>query len=270
MSNIKVNQKELKAPDQFQTRMLHVIYMLDRYKIHLILVAVAVVLVVGGWFGFVHYQDTQAEKRLSALAEVEDVFAKEAEVVDGKQAEISKKISELELVAKKGQKDAKLDPQTEKKKAELEKEMAAIKPNHEKSLKEYQAFYEKFKNEKEGWVAGLKAASILIDMKKFEPARDLVAKIMKSSLKNPFYQVQTRMLYISIQEELGDYKSAISEADVLLGLVGDEEKPKVLLMKGRLQYFNGAKEDASSTFATIIEKHASSPEAKTAQAMQNL
>jgi|GEM_PF-906347 len=278
----KIDHKKIKGPDAFQLRLISLFDwgMKNRKMVGLMLLPLVGVVVVG--FAWQWYSGYRTDKRLDSLAAVEDVYMQELFDSGKKREEIQKKIDALPLTPPvpaaadpKAPKSA--DEKTAAKPAEnpqiiaqrklLEVERDGIKPDHSKSLEQFKKYFEGHKGTAEGWLAGMRAVTILIEQQKESEARPIVEAVAKESITAPIFQIQSRMILIGLNEDAGNFDAALKDAEVLIGLADDELKPKVLLAKGRIQLLKEAKADAKATLDDLIVKHANTPEAQKARSM---
>lgn len=276
----KLNQKALKGPDQFQEKAIVIFDWILKQKRQLGALVAGVIIVMAVGLGWQAMSTHLASKRLDALGALEAQYDKESEAAQKQREAIQKQIEALAEVPaakdaagkeiKKPEAKPAEDPAVAAKKKALEKQRDDLKPDHTVSLEKYRAFATEHAGKTEGWFAGIRAAGILMEQKKEAEARPLVEKVAQESLNDKFYQVQSRLFLVGLKEDAGEYDAALKDLDVLSGLVDDEFKPKVLLAKGRIQYFKDAKPEAKTTLSELVEKHSSSPEAQKARGILGL
>ena len=270
----KINHKKLKAPDFFQVRLMSMFdWVLKNLKLFaLMLLPLAFVLLAG--FAWQWYSGYQSDKRLDSLAAVEDVFSQELLDSGKRREEIQKKIDALGAANPaapddKTKKDVALaeTAQIAAQRKELEVLRDLIKPDHSKSLEGFKKYFEQHSGKSEGWMAGMRAVSILLGMKKEVDARPIVETVAKESIAVPFYQIQSRMILVGLNEDAGNFDEALKDVETLIGLADEELQPKMLFAKGRIQLLKDAKTDAKTTLDELVSKHANSPEAQKARSM---
>ena len=220
----------------------------------------------GGWH---YYAQWQGDTRKAELLIIDQVFAKEEETFAQVEKEQRDEIAKLEKELA-SSKDEKANTALRKSLAEKNEQIDTLTADHKASHSQYLEFFQKYTSKPEGWRAGLFAARIFLDEKKLTEAADILAKILSHSLGVDFYQVQVRMMYMGVLEDLKRYEEALQEAETLLRIATDEFIPRALLVKGRLQFFSGLKEEAAQTFDLIISSHGATPEARQAQAVKAL
>ena len=270
----KINHKKLKAPDFFQVRLMSMFdWVLKNLKLFaLMLLPLAFVLLAG--FAWQWYSGYQSDKRLDSLAAVEDVFSQELLDSGKRREEIQKKIDALGAANPaapddKTKKDVALaeTAQIAAQRKELEVLRDLIKPDHSNSLEVFKKYFEQHSGKSEGWMAGMRAVSILLGMKKEVDARPIVETVAKESIAVPFYQIQSRMILVGLNEDAGNFDEALKDVETLIGLADEELQPKMLFAKGRIQLLKDAKTDAKTTLDELVSKHANSPEAQKARSM---
>jgi predicted negative regulator of RcsB-dependent stress response len=261
----KKTEKLLKKPDAFQTFIFHAanwIKVQERTLILAILPISALILAGGGWQYYRYYQRDQLKHQ---LAEIEKIFSKEEKEAGKLRNKIREDVQKLESekdAAKKAANKALIDAKN--------KEMENINADHKDSLAKYIAFFHAHEKDAEGWRAGLTAVSILTKAKNFEESSAILNKILQHSMGIEFYQVQVRLMYIGIMEDLKKYDEGLAEIEKLLPLASDEILPRVLLTKARFQMEAGKREEGVKTLDGIISSHSSSPEARQAIAIKAL
>ena len=120
----------------------------------------------------------------------------------------------------------------------------------------------------EGLRAGVSAANIEISNQNIESATKLIESVLNSSPRGPFYNVQIRLLYSNLLEELGRKEEAIKELDMVLVNAMDSLKPKVLFAKGRILFQLGKAKEADTIFDELRKNYANSQEAKKVAALK--
>ncbi len=268
MTAHKQIEQQLKRPDTFQDTILKAMdYATNNTgKVAMLLAPVVGVALIG--YGVYAFQQSKASGRRAELAKIMAKQTTEMMDVGKAQEKLQAEISQLRAAPKTdSKKDGAEVAANALKIAELEKKANDIKPDHAGSTANFRTFYDSHKTDVEGWMAGLSWAGRKLEQGQVTEARPVVEEIVKASTTQNFYQIQSRFVLLSILEEQGDFDGATKEADILLGLVGDDTKPTVLLAKGRLQYFKNAKPEARVVLTEIIEKHGSSPEAQKAKSL---
>jgi tetratricopeptide (TPR) repeat protein len=263
----KKTEKQLKRPDAFQKFFFHAMAWLRSQEKALIMVLIplALLLVVGGAWQYYRYWESGQRKH--QLAEIEKSFAKEEKEAAKKRSAIQDAITQMEKPSK--NKDVK----AEDNKALIEnkrKEMESIEADHKDTVAKYIAFFHANEKNAEGWRAGMVAVETLVKTEKLQEASDIVSKILAHSLGIPFYQVQVRLMYVGILEDLKKYDAALTELEKVIPLAPEDLLPKVYLNRSRIELGAGKKEDAVKTLDMIVSKYANSSEARQALAIKAL
>lgn len=279
MSKKKDDLKKLKQPDAFQKEMFFLGDWIVKHQKALITAAIPVVVIVLLIVGWAELQSYQKSGRINELGKIDQVHDEE----NKKAGEVIKKIQEeSEVLTKKlTEASSKLpegtetSPEIDKLKADIEateKKMSEVEPDHSKSFEMYKKYSNDQSSKPEGWRAGLMAAKILIDTKKFTEAEEILAPVMKESVSLRFYQTHIRLMYISLLEENGKYDEALKQVSLLLSIADDDKdiEAKALLAQGRLLLLKDNKKEAFQSFDTLITKHESSAEARKAMAIKSL
>ena len=286
----KERKKELSNPDKFQVTMTGLLDWAEKNvkAIALVVAPIFVLAIVAVVWQYM--SQAQADTRVEELAKITEKYDAEKEAFDKRKQELQKRLNEVsakiraaeQAVAKandnkEGDDGAEdnpvvkgLDEALVTERDAIQKQVDAMTPDHSGSLGEFRSFFDKYSGSPEGWRAGVQAAKILVDEDKFADSKTILTDVVKQSLQNEFFQIYGRLLLINVLEELGEFDQALTEVTTLEGLSGDDLKPKVLLMKGRIQLAKQAKTEAKTTLDTLIEKHGTSPEAQKARSLQAL
>lgn len=274
--------KSLKGPDAFQEQVLNGLAWANR-NIKILAIGISpLALAVVGYLGWNYASGLRKDARLEDLGKAQVVYDLELRKAAEERQQIQKLIEAIEtkISAQKapdGKDPAAASDQAaadvaklQAEKSVLEAKAAKIKGNHSESLNKFKEFYKKHADDAEGWMAGLTAARILLDDDKPQDARPLLESLVKDAAKNPFVLSQARVSLLGVLEELGDFDRALAELAALDKDVDPELRPKLLLAKGRLLMLKNDKEQAKATFNSLIEAHATSPEAQKARSIQAL
>lgn len=270
MTTHKQIEQQLKRPDTFQDTVLKGINYVSNNKARVALMLAPIVAVTAAFYGVYGWQQRQSAHRRADLAKIIAMQTDESNSV-GKQTEaIQKEIDALRKAVPAAGADAKkpaLSAETLLKIGELEKKLSSTKPDHAGSTQAFRAFYDAHPDKAEGWMAGVSWASSQFEAGKAVETRSVIEQIVKASTTNKFYQIQSRFMLANILEEQGEYDAALKEADILNGLVEDDSKPMVMLLKGQLLYFKKDNAASRTVLSEIIEKHGSTREAQTARSL---
>lgn len=271
MSGGKELQRQLKGPDAFQAKMLSILNSLMKRKSLVVAILAGVIVVAAAIGGVSYFSRAKNLDRKEELAKIDAVYNSELQGVDKEREQIQKQIAALRAQIPTDAKEKK--PEHAKMESEikaLEDKMGDLKANHDASLAQYKAFYEKYPEAPEGWAAGMRYAAALLDQDKNSEARPILENIFAKSRDSLVYQVQSGMTLIGVLEDAGDFDAAIEKADALLKVAPDAIKPKILLAKGRLQLEKNAKDAAAATLDGLIQDHGATPEADQARGMKAL
>jgi len=270
-SRYKEHMKELKGPDQFQVKAMSILdWAIKNVKL-IAAVVVPILLIAAASLIYQYVQQKHQEARVEDLGKVEVVYmGEQRKAADARQA-LAKKIEAIDAQLAKSK-----DPKTAAtvdlakltaEKDQLTRQAESIEADHSQSVGLFQAFFEKNTTNAEGWAAGTTAARALIDEHKLPEARKLLETVLAKSKTNAFYQTQARFVLIGVLEEQGAFDEGLKQVDTLAKLVGQDLQPRVMLAKGRLEMLKNANTDARKTFNSLIESHATSPEAQKARAL---
>ena len=169
-----------------------------------------------------------------------------------------------------GQDGSSLTPQQEQEVTALRKQAEALKPDHAASTAAFLAFYQKYENHAEGWLAGMMAAHSMIGDNKLANASTLLEGIASKSKADATYQALANLELAGIAEEQGEYDRELSILTNLEISTNSDLKPKLQLMRGRALFLKGDKAGAKTTLNTLIEGYSSSTEAQKARSLLTL
>lgn len=263
--------QELKRPDTFQEKGLKLITWATQNQSKVALMFVPVLVVAGVGYGVYFFSEKSADTRRKNLSSIMALVTEEQNGVSKNKESMQKEVDTIRSTATaKKTADGKPGlPTAEEmlKISELEKKMADLKPDHGASTAKFKEFYDKNPATAEGWMAGLTWSRKQLDDGKLSEARPVIEAIVKASTAHKLYQIQSRFMLANVLDELGEFDTALKETEVLVGLVDDDAKAMVLLMKGQIQYFKKDFPSAKSTLGEIVEKHGSTREASLARAL---
>lgn len=263
MSEHKKRIQNLKRPDAFQKKFFHYLDWCRKHPDIIVKIAIPVVLLISIAIAWLYLLDHNREKRNAELAQIDSIYEDESKKADDKRREISKEIAKL-------QEDKDKKSENESKVKELEASLKAIKADRKDSLPKYLDYLKSYSSYSEGWRAGMNAVNIYLENADYKKAEEILADILAKADKNDFYQIQVRALYISVLEELSEFDKAAEQADLLLKSADEEQLPRALFVKGRVQLLSGKKDAAFETFDKVINEHNASTEAQKAKAIKAL
>lgn len=273
----KEQLKQLKAPDQFQVKVMAGMDWAVKNARLLGYIAAPVALVIAGAFVVQFFVNQKKLSRQEALGKIDAVYDKEARKASDARQALMKKVQELEQKAPSkteakadalaATKPATPDPKIQAEKTALEAQAKAIKPDHTASSEKYLEYFKQHENDAEGWLAGMNAARIYLEQEKLPEAQKVFEEIALKAKDNKFYQTQSRLALIGVYEDQADYDKALSQVDTLEKSNDADLKPRLLLAKGRLQLLKNAKAEAKTTLSGLVEAHGSSPEAQKARSL---
>lgn len=262
----KKNELNLKGPDAFQVKAAHSVEYIKANSKLVVAVVVLITISALAVIGSNYLTNQSVKERQNAVAEVDQIFGKEAKVASDKRGEIESKIDELKLADK-----DKPTPENKKKLQELEKSLEALpKADHSSSMTEYRQVYLKYENTPQGMLAGIRYASIAATAGNLQGAKDVLTKISRASKQHIILNLQANSLLISVLEDLKQYDEALSFIDEILKTAGDDLKPRFLLAKGRVLYLSKKFQDSKEALDLLINDYASAQEAEKARSLKAL
>ncbi|MEZ4741767.1 MAG: tetratricopeptide repeat protein [Bdellovibrionota bacterium] len=283
MSEHKRIQKELKQPDQFQTRALKVMGWMQKNPKTINIALGSIVVVFTTIIAVQAFRTNQKDARRTELTKIDLEYNAEDKIARDKRSDLQKKIQELLKKETKPEIDKSESNDASQQKEEivdvkkiaderklLQEKLEKIESDHSKSKELYIKFFDKHPSQPEGWIAGIKAVQIMLEKKDYSDANDKITAILKHATGSKFYQIQLRVLHVSILEELGEFDAALKEVETLEKTVDEDYKPKLLLTKGRIQILKSQKKEAFATLQGLVDKYGSSVEASTAKTIMAL
>jgi predicted negative regulator of RcsB-dependent stress response len=271
----KLNHKDLKRPDRFQSAGLAILTKMMQNKqwmLGLVAGVLGLVILLGGWS---FWQSKVGGERRDALASIEKVYAGELKKADDQRQEIQTQLDKLEADSVPKEAAPSADPKAPAinaenmvKKFELEARLKLIKADHSDSLPKFREFFTKHAKSSEGWLAGMRASSILMARREFPAAKEIVQGVMTASKGHAFYQIQSRMALVGLLEEEKDFDGAVKLVDEVLPLAqNDGLKAQALWVKANALQLKGDKVASETVYKEIIEKFPTSRESGRAKAM---
>lgn len=252
---------DTKSPDAFQVTMYKILDWGLKNKKLLTLLILPVFLIFVGLFSWTYIADIKAESKRLELATIDDLHSVEKKTYDDKKDELQEEITQLTS-------DPKNKTKNQAKKEKLQKQLESLKPNHKDSLDKYLRFFEQNPSSVAGMRAGVSAANIQINSGLLEDAMATLSKVLSSSPRGEFFNVQVRLMFASVLEELGNIEKSITELDKAFVTAMDSVKPQILFNKGRILLQAGKKESADSVFLELTQKFSTSQEAKKVAAIK--
>lgn len=271
----KLNQKDLRRPDRFQSAGLAILAKIMQNKqwmLGLVAGILGIVILLAAWSFWQHKVGGQ---RRDSLASIEKAYAGELKKADDQRQEIQTQLDKLE--AADAPKDVApgadansppLNAESLMKKLELESRIKQIKADHSDSLPKFREFFANNQTSPEGWLAGMRASSILIERREFPVAKEVLQGVMTASKGSAFYQIQSRMALVGLLEEEKDFDGAVKLIDEVLPLAqNDGLKAQALWIKANALQLKGDKVACESVYKEIVEKYPTSRESGRAKAM---
>ena len=274
MSSVqKEHYKTLKGPDQFQVKVMSGVDWMVRNVRLITFVLVPVAAVVLALMGYKLWQGHRQDSRVAELGKVQIIYNSESKKAADLQKPLLKKIQDIESKAPTkapGQEGSGLTPQQEEEVSALRKQAEAIKADHAASSKSYVAFYQKYDQYPEGWLAGMMAAHIMVDDNQLANAATLLDGIAAKAKANVTYQTLITLELAGLAEQQGDFDRELTLLAGLEKTADNELRPKLALMKGRALFLKGDRANAKTTLAALVDSYSSSAEAQKARSLLTL
>lgn len=254
----KKEQRALKRPDLFQKLGREQLEKIKANPTPFLSIVGILFLATGGYFAKQYYNNTQLEKRVSALYAIDKMYAEEDKRYTADSSRLASRLNEingkiLELEKKK--------TSTAEEKAEIKKlkeevdsisaKQDELQADHTDSNEAYVAFFNAHSSTPEGARAALQVVNSLLEKKSYKKASELTGKVLQHLPSSSLFYANVSKLHIKILSELGEVDPALSETEKLFTKVSEGEQPEVLLLKGILLLQKEDKEAAKKTFDTV-------------------
>lgn len=254
----KKEQRALKKPDLFQKLVRDQLEKIKDNSTSVMAFIGIAILATGGYFSKQYYDNTQIEKRASALYAIDKIYDNEEKMLSEESTKLSSELSNLntKIVKLEEKKDLTPEEKSElgKLKAEtnsIETKQGKLQANHTASDEAYVAFFNKHPETAEGARAAIQVVNNLLQQKSYQKASELAKKVLENLSPTSLFYGNIAKLYINILSELGEIDPALSETEKLFGKVSEKEQPELLLLKGILLLQKEDLESAKKTFDTV-------------------
>jgi tetratricopeptide (TPR) repeat protein len=262
------NHLNIKKPDAFQVFVAGLLDEILKRKVLLTRIAYGVVAVGVVIYGVVYFLNYREQNRRENLAKIDAVWTKEEEAVNGEREKLEKELTELEK--KMGAAET-AQPEKEKLEVQLkeyEAKMAAIEPKHDDSAAQYKSYFEKNKDNAEGWNAGLRFAGYKLSQKDPKSAIEVLSVLNEKVKNHVVFELLTKMMLVGALQDIKDYDRALKVNEQALASAPKSLKPRLLLTKGNIQMQLNQKDAAKATFDQIVKDFDSSQEAASARGLK--
>ena len=263
MASDKTNN--LNAPDAFQVQAYSVMDKVARNPKPLYIVGGLILALLLGAYAWKYVSDSQSEKLQNAVASVDAVYEKEMKTYTESREALEKKRDAL--VAKQPAPAEGQMPAETAEIAAINVQIRTLRPDHSTSSAQYLEFYKANPKTAEGLAAGLKHVAYAAEKGDLDAAKAQLTPIVADSKKQTILHIQAILLLISIEEDKGDFDSAIKLSDELIASVGPELMPRALLTKGQAQFLKKDFANAKVTLEKIVADHGAAPEAERARGL---
>ncbi len=230
---------------------------------------IAAIVIMGAWQ---YFSSQAAEGRRGDLGKITKSLQKLEEEHSKAIEPLSKKLGELESQLTPMDPSKKL---SDAEKTKLEGEISAVKKqidekpiDYLKAAQEFQVFFEKNPKHKEGLIAGVSAAGLLVKSEQLDLAESLIEKVRSSGKAPDLVDLQAALLQAQIQEQKGEFAKALSTLTAVESTAPKTYKPKVLMAEARLHMALQDKEKAHAALDKISGEFKDSPEAQLARGIK--
>lgn len=256
----KKEQRELKRPDAFQTKVRDQLEKLIQKPTLLFSLLAILGVTLGGYFLSTYYHNSQLEKRATEIYAIDKIYQDELEKVQEKNIELYSKITEINNKIMDLESNKEIKPENKKSsldqlKNELKKteqNAKKIKGDHTKSSEEYYNFYQKNPRSSEGIRAAIHLTQNALKNNDYNKAKKITEQLLNNLSKSSFFYSNIIKLHVSILEEMSQLDLAINETNKLLMNVNKQEEPSILLLKGRLLIKKENNTEAKKILDSII------------------
>lgn len=269
-------RKNIKKPDKFQIIGTLVLDYLYRHRIKIALI-VAVIVVVGVGMIFGSYLLSRIEKqRAEELAKINKELLDEEINIQNQKKQIQQSLNKIEetLNSNNSDKNKKLTKKAllklKEEKDQYLQQLEALKVNYDKYIPLYNQYFNKYKNYTQGWGAGIKLVSMLIDKGELDKAQNILSTIENLSKNNKFYQYYTNYLQGDLLFELGKYDEALALIDKVIALAPVDLKADCLLKKAYFLLKLDKKDEVLNILDLIMKDYTGTEEYSSAVALKML
>ena len=154
--------------------------------------------------------------------------------------------------------------------SDIENKIAAIKPKYDGLATAYATYATKYPKTPEGWVAEIRAASLMWDEKKLDDAKKHVETVATQAPKNKIHAAMANFMLVNILVEQKQYDEAVKRCDELLKVTPKDLLPQILMLKAKTLIVKNDKDASGKVLDTIIKDHSSAPEAQRAKTMKSM
>lgn len=259
------NSNKLNAPDAFQVQAYSVMDRIARNPKPLYITGALIIALLVGGFAYKYFQESRTEKLQNAVGAVDAVYESEMKAFNEQREALEKQRDTL--IAKQPAPAEGQAPVETPEIAAINLQIKSLRPDHSNSSAKYLEFYKANPKSAQGLAAGLKHAAFIAEKGDLDAARAQLVPIVQDSKKQGVIHVQALLLQISIDEDKGDFDSAIKLSDELIASVGSELMPRALLTKAQAQFLKKDFAATKITLEKLVADHDSSPEAERARGL---
>lgn len=143
--------------------------------------------------------------------------------------------------------------------------------NHDASTKLFMEFAKKYPDHPQGWVAGLRAATDLMNHKKLAEAKALLEMIVPRTIQDDVIQVRLRRTLAAIYAQEGNFDQAIKELDIAINIPSNDVAAENQLFKAQVLHMAGKNAEAIDLLKKLAAKENAStgPQSQAAKELKD-
>lgn len=263
MSAHKDIAKMIKRPDSFQKMAVKALKSLVDHSRIVVAVLGGLLFVVLVAAAIQYYSTSKVSGRQLALAEVEREYNQRTAVIEKKLRDISDQIDRLSK-----QTEGPAAIESAAKKAELETQAKALKPDYKGLEPKYEVFARQFPDTNEAAIALSKAAQIHLTAKRLPEAQANLEQIVTAPKIAQYFKASAYFTLVNIYTTQGKLDEALKASEQLLALVPTDVVPRAKLLKARVLIAKKDKEAAKKELDAVIKDHPTSPAVQTAKSLK--
>ena len=177
MGKKNLDRKNLAQPDAFEQGSLQAMEWVKKNAVLLSVLVLGSILITAGFFWNKYKNESENQSLRAELAKIDELSQKEADGIKDEREALIKQATDLSTKISKLKKDSPSSSEIatlEAQKKPVEEKIKNLLPDHTASLEKYLAFYNSHKQKAPGYLAGVHAAKIYVDQKKYDAAIPLL------------------------------------------------------------------------------------------------
>lgn len=125
---------------------------------------------------------------------------------------------------------------------------------HTESTNKFESFARENTTHPLGWLSALRAATVFVETKQLEKARDLLVLVVPKTYGSMLMQVRIRRTLAAIHVELGDYDAALAELDTSIAFKENQTIWENRLFRAQVLHLAQRETEALELLKELAEK----------------